>query len=300
MILSGKATRRTRRQILASGAAMAFLPATRAFGAPQRDTAEAQLTTDTRSLEVNGKAARVFGLTGPDGKSGLTLDPGERFHVNVVNRTGASTILHWHGQLPPWRQDGFPWPQTPPIPAGGAQSYDYAPIPGTFWIHSHQGLQEQSLLTAPLIVHSAEDRQADRQEVVLMLHDFSFRAPGELLAGLTRPNGRAGVMSEGDAMTMGAGGMGAMNMAPGAAMDLNDIDYDASSPTTARSMTRDCEGRAARPTAAQADQRRVRDAVLDRSRRAHRHRHRGRRPPGPAGADQPSAACDGPTARRVD
>jgi hypothetical protein len=22
------------------------------------------------------------------------------------------------GQLPPWRQDGFPWPQTPSIPAG--------------------------------------------------------------------------------------------------------------------------------------------------------------------------------------
>jgi hypothetical protein len=39
--------------------------------------------------------------------------------------------VHWHGQLPPWKQDGFPWPQTPPIPAGDTQSYDYAPIPGT-------------------------------------------------------------------------------------------------------------------------------------------------------------------------
>jgi thiamine pyrophosphate-dependent acetolactate synthase large subunit-like protein len=30
--------------------------------------------------------------------------------------------------LPPWTQDGFPWPQTPPIPAGDTHSYDYAPV----------------------------------------------------------------------------------------------------------------------------------------------------------------------------
>jgi hypothetical protein len=40
-------------------------------------------------------------------------------------------------------------------------------------------------MTAPLIVRSAEDMRADRQEVVRMLHDFSFKTPDELLAGLT-------------------------------------------------------------------------------------------------------------------
>jgi hypothetical protein len=58
-------------------------------------------------------------------------------------------------------------------------------------MHSHQGMQEQSLMTAPLIVRSAEDMRADRQEVVLMLHDFSFRTPEELLAGLTKAGVRA-------------------------------------------------------------------------------------------------------------
>jgi hypothetical protein len=28
------------------------------------------------------------------------------------------TIVHWHGLLPGWRQDGLPWPRTPPIAAG--------------------------------------------------------------------------------------------------------------------------------------------------------------------------------------
>ncbi len=224
----------TRRRLLASGVAMAgtipFLPVTRTAAAPEPRTAELRLTAGTRTLAVNGKPARVFGLIGPNGKPGITLSPGERFHVDLVNRAGASTIIHWHGQLPPWTQDGFPWPQTPPIPAGDTHSYDYAPIAGTFWMHSHQGMQEQSLMTAPLIVHSAEDMRADRQEVVLMLHDFSFHTPDELLAGLTKSNGGQSAMPKsgmGNNMNTGSGGMGAMNMGSGMAMDLNDIDYDA-------------------------------------------------------------------------
>src|SRR6202140_204782 len=222
----------TRRQIVASGVAMAgtipFLP--RAAAASETRTAKLRLTAGTRTLAVNGKPARVFGLIGPNGNPGITLSPGQRFHVDLVNQAGTSTLIHWHGQLPPWTQDGFPWPQTPPIPAGGTQSYDYAPIAGTYWMHSHQGMQEQSLMTAPLIVRSAEDLRADRQEVLLMLHDFSFRTPDELLAGLTKSNGSESAMPQtgmDNAMDLGSGIMGAMNMGPGIAMDLNDIDYDA-------------------------------------------------------------------------
>jgi len=229
-----KPTLLTRRQILASGVAMAgtipFLSIARAAAAPEPRTAKLRLTAGTRTLAVNGKPARVFGLIGPNGKPGITLSPGERFQVDLVNRAGTSTIIHWHGQLPPWTQDGFPWPQTPPIPAGDAHSYDYAPIAGTYWMHSHQGMQEQSMMTAPLIVHSAEDMRADRQEVVLMLHDFSFHTPDELLAGLTKSNGSQSTMPKsgmGNNMSTGSGSMGAMNMGSGMAMDLNDIDYEA-------------------------------------------------------------------------
>jgi FtsP/CotA-like multicopper oxidase with cupredoxin domain len=233
-------TRLTRRQILASGVAIAgtipFLTKQRAAAAaPEPRGPELRLTAGTRTLAVNGKPARVFALTGPNGNPGITLSPGERFHVDLVNQAGTSTLIHWHGQLPPWRQDGFPWPQTPLIPAGDTQSYDYAPIPGTYWMHSHQGMQEQSLMTAPLIVRSAEDMRADRQEVVLLLHDFSFQTPAELLARLTKSNGNQSAMPEsgvGNSMNMGSGSMssgtmGAMNMVPGTAMDLNDVDFDA-------------------------------------------------------------------------
>jgi FtsP/CotA-like multicopper oxidase with cupredoxin domain len=172
---NGKPTLLTRRQILASSVALActipMLPIARGAAVPEPHSAKLRLTAGTRTLVVNSKPARVFSLVGPNEKPGITLSPGERFDVDLVNQAGASTIIHWHGQLPPWTQDGFPWPQTPPIPAGGTRSYDYAPIPGTYWMHSHQGMQEQSLMTAPLIVRSAEEMRADRQEVVLMLHE---------------------------------------------------------------------------------------------------------------------------------
>src|SRR5258705_12903998 len=188
-----KPTLRNRRQILASGVAMAgaipFLQMPRAIAAPEPRTAELRLTAGSRTLDVNGKPARVFGLVGPNEKPGVTLSPGERFRVDLVNQAGTSTIVHWHGQLPPWRQDGFPWPQTPPIPAGDTPPHDHAPIAGTYWMHSHQGMQEQSLMTAPLIVRGAADLGADRQEGGLTLQDFGFRTPEGLLAGLTKPNG---------------------------------------------------------------------------------------------------------------
>src|SRR6202790_5209486 len=132
---SEKPTLLSRRQILASGVVIAgtipFLTKERAAAAPEPRNAALRLTAGTRTLAVNGKPARVFSLIGPNEKPGITLSPGERFHVDLVNQADTSTIVHWHGQLPPWKQDGFPWPQTPPIPAGDTHSYDYAPIAGT-------------------------------------------------------------------------------------------------------------------------------------------------------------------------
>lgn len=179
-----------------------------------------RLAAGTRVLEVNGRPATMFALTGPDGTPGITLAPGERFAVRLENQAGAPTIVHWHGQAPDWKQDGFPWPQTPPIAAGAAQAYDFAAIPGTYWMHSHQGMQEQRLMTAPLIVHDAASQAADAQEIVLMLHDFSFTPPDEILAGLQKDGGMMG-------MGGGMGGMGTMSGMSMGGADLNDVKYDA-------------------------------------------------------------------------
>jgi FtsP/CotA-like multicopper oxidase with cupredoxin domain len=50
------------------------------------------------------------------------LDPGQPFHIDLVNRIGEDTIVHWHGQKPPYRQDGVDDRNVPLIAAGKSQS----------------------------------------------------------------------------------------------------------------------------------------------------------------------------------
>jgi FtsP/CotA-like multicopper oxidase with cupredoxin domain len=225
----------SRRRFLKAALAAAALPVLPGAGRAAASLGK-RLVAGTRIIEVNGRPAKVFGLTDPDGRPGIRLGPGEPFRVDLANEAGTRTIVHWHGQLPPWTQDGFPWPQTPPIANGAVQAYDYAAAPGTYWMHSHQNMQEQSLMTAPLIVHTAEELREDRQEVVIMLNDFTFRTPDEVLAGLTGASATtaeamAPKMQEAPGRTVGAPdtSMSGMDMSrPGGMhMDLNDVSYDA-------------------------------------------------------------------------
>ena len=208
----------------AGAACLASAPpwASRAMAAAAPTT----LTIERRTIEVKGRAASAFGIRQPNGISGLVLDPEQPFHIDLFNGIGEDTIVHWHGQKPPYRQDGVADRNIPLIAAGKSQGYDYRPTPGTHWMHSHHGLQEQALLAAPLIVHSAENLAADVQEVTVLLHDFSFRQPEEILAGLT---GGAGGhdMAGMDHSGMDHSGMGDNGMATPLTMDLNDVEYDA-------------------------------------------------------------------------
>jgi hypothetical protein len=105
----------------------------------------------------------------------------------------------------------------------------------------------------------------------------------------------------GNKMNTGSEGMGTMSMGSGMAMDLNDIDYDAflandrtlADPEVIRTEP---GGR----VQLRLIQRRVLNAVLDRSRSAQRRRHRRRRPSCSTGARQPFPARHRPAARRAD
>ncbi|MDZ4135939.1 MAG: multicopper oxidase domain-containing protein, partial [Paracoccaceae bacterium] len=193
----------------------------------------------SRTLDIDGRAATVCGLENAAGGQGLILDPGQRFAVDLRNDLDVETIFHWHGLIPPNAQDGVPGLPMPMLAPGEVRAYDYPPLPGTFWMHSHVPMQEMQLLAAPLIVRSAADMVADRQEVVMFLHDFSFKPADKVLAEIT------GAAAQGDmaGMTHGApaaggamGGMAGMdhgnmgNMMGGmmaGMMDLNDYDFDA-------------------------------------------------------------------------
>ena len=130
------------------------LPMRRCPGSPSRRRRPAvALPAATRTLDIDGRAATVFGLAGPGGQ-GLILDPGQRFRVDLTNDLDVDTIIHWHGQIPPNAQDGVPDMPMPLLAPGETRSYDFEARPGTHWMHSHVPLQEMQLLAAPLIVRS--------------------------------------------------------------------------------------------------------------------------------------------------
>lgn len=222
----------TRRGFLAGASALCA-----AAGLPFPVRASGQgaiaLAAASRTIDVNGRAASVWGLAGPGGRQGIILDPGQRFRVDLKNALDAPTIVHWHGQIPPNEQDGVPDMPLPMLAPGDIRSFDFEPRPGTHWMHSHVPEQEMRLLAAPLIVRSASDLAADRQEVVLFLHDFAFKNPTEVLAEITggMAGGHAGhgtAMAGGDtAKGHDMTGMAGMDPMDGMAMDLNDYDWDA-------------------------------------------------------------------------
>mgnify|MGYP002403297245 CR=1 FL=1 len=204
-----------------------------------RAAAPRVLRLESYQIEIAGRAATRFRVVQPDGTEGLALDEGDEFDVRVENTLTEPSGLHWHGLVEPWRQDGVPYLSAPPIEPGGSADYRFPALPtGTRWMHSHFGLQEQNLLAAPLIIREASAIRSGIQEVVILLEDFSWRSPEEILAGLRNPapssGGMAGMQMPG-MQTSAMPGM-AMPDAPsagtpmaGMAMsgpDLNDVEYD--------------------------------------------------------------------------
>ena len=195
------------------------------------------LQLQRRNIAVNGKPASVYGIRQPDGTLGITTDVGKPFRVRVENGIDEPSLIHWHGLTPPWQQDGVPGISGPPIPPGGNADYDFPlRFGGTFWMHSHQGLQEQLLMAAPLIIRDQRDRP-DQQEIVVMLADFSFTPPDQIFTELKKGGGIAQPAAQGGATPVSAkastagmakGSMAGMAKASAAAKpDVNDVKYDA-------------------------------------------------------------------------
>jgi FtsP/CotA-like multicopper oxidase with cupredoxin domain len=237
-----------RRQFLAATAAGALAPALPFFGARAQAGKPTALNAIRRTIEVNGRAATVFGLLQPDGTRGLVTDAGRQFHVVLTNETPEATLIHWHGLTPPADQDGVPGLSQPALPSGARYTYNFPLVrPGTNWMHSHVGLQEQLLLAAPLIIRDPKEAGRDEQEVVVLLHDFTFRDPTEVFADLrggpghrratpATANGAIGHGASSSPATMDHAAMshGVLTTSPGvdhpmtvAPMDLNDVEFDA-------------------------------------------------------------------------
>lgn len=224
-----KIVRLDRRSFLKSSVAMA---GTLAVGSPFSPAwaAAPLLKVDSRTLEVNKKAAKVFSIVGANGKAGLMASEGDRLTGSVMNATSTPLQLHWHGQTKAPADQDRARPDGTPCAAGATDTFDFELTSGTHWMHSHS-LTEQQLLAAPMITR--EKDAGDVQDVVVMLHDFSFRTPEEILEGLGGSNGHGGHgggMNQGTSMPGHGGhlmGGGMMGGGMGMMTHANDVKYDA-------------------------------------------------------------------------
>ncbi len=205
----------SRRSLLAGTASLALAPGVAKAAGGQKIL---QLTSHV--IEVGGKPATRYAVSQPSGARGLTLDEGETFDVRLENKLEVLSGLHWHGLNPPWRQDGVPYISAPPIAPGKSVDYKFpAQPPGTRWMHSHFGLQEQSLLAGPLIVRETSAIKSGMQEAVILLQDFSWTKASMLFEELRKP--KPPMSMAGGGMNMSGGSMDGMKP------DLNDVTYDA-------------------------------------------------------------------------
>jgi len=109
----------------------------------------------------------------------IRLTEGQNVRLNVTNNLDVDSSIHWHGLLLPFQYDGVPGISFPGIKPGETFKYEF-PIrqSGTYWYHSHSGLQGHPGHYGPMIIDArgGDPIRADR-DYILLLSDFTTLDP---------------------------------------------------------------------------------------------------------------------------
>ncbi len=210
----------SRRQVLksfaAAGAWAAMPGAVRtAFSAAEPDivlrlvatpaTVSLQRETKTRVLRYSGEVlrGRHDALRPSPGNLGPTLElrRGERVRIEVLNRVGAPTVVHWHGMIVPSSADGHPH-QAVASGAGYTVEFTVRNPAGTYLYHPHPhritGRQTYHGLAGLLIVREPREEAIGlpAQELTLVLQDRRFGDDGRLVFKRSMMDDMNGVLGD--------------------------------------------------------------------------------------------------------
>ena len=194
-----------RRSLLRAGAiGLAGLGVTRAFPAWARSgtaglvPAPAPLSGEDIRLRIANSAFTVGGRTGHAVTINgvlpaplIRLKEGQTVRLHVENALDEDTSIHWHGLIVPFQMDGVPGVSFPGIGPRSTFVYEF-PVrqSGTYWYHSHSGLQEQQGHYGPIVIDPAEpDPVAYDREHVIVLSDWTFLHPHQLITKLKAEGG---------------------------------------------------------------------------------------------------------------
>ena len=111
---------------------------------------------------------------------------GDTVTIRVTNRLAEATSIHWHGILLPFQMDGVPGISFPGIAPGETFTYRFrVQQSGTYWYHSHSGMQEQTGMYGAIVIEPADGEtiRANRDYVV-QLSDWTDDDPMRVLAKL--------------------------------------------------------------------------------------------------------------------
>ncbi|MBL9199362.1 MAG: multicopper oxidase domain-containing protein [Opitutaceae bacterium] len=193
------------------------------------------------TLAPAGRPVRALTLNGTVPGPVLRFREGEIARIRVRNRLpSGETSTHWHGLLLPNLEDGVPYLTTPPIPAGGERTFEFLlKHSGTYWYHSHTGLQEQRGIYGAIVVEPRADAPAradipriDREEVVV-LSDWTNENADEVMRTLVRGSDWYAIRKNTAQSLLGAAQSGHLRdylkreksrLPP---MDVSDVAYDA-------------------------------------------------------------------------
>ena len=118
---------------------------------------------NTSGITVNG----VF--PGPE----IRVREGEMFKAQVENHLEIETSSHWHGLLLPAIMDGVPDVSHKAIPSKQIQIFEYPLLQsGTYWYHSHTGLQEQIGFAGPFIIEANNEAHDYDKDYTIFLSDW--------------------------------------------------------------------------------------------------------------------------------
>lgn len=160
--------------------------------APRDSTASSPQVFDLaireERLDIAGAHGRALTINGGVPGPLLEWQEGREVVLDVTNHLDVPTSIHWHGILLPYEMDGVPWVSFRGIAPGETFRYRFPVVQsGTYWYHSHSGLQEQSGVYGPLVIHprEADPVRVDRDYVVF-LSDWTFDDPHHVLARLKK------------------------------------------------------------------------------------------------------------------
>jgi len=139
-------------------------------------------------VNITGAARTAMTINGSLPGPILRWREGDTVTLRVRNRLQEDTSIHWHGIILPANMDGVPGLSFHGIAPDGMYEYKFdVNQNGTYWYHSHSGLQEQAGVYGALVIDAKDPEpfSYDRDYVVL-LSDWTDENPDRVLAKLKK------------------------------------------------------------------------------------------------------------------